>query len=139
MSSEREDAPSEPGGLSLRRAGRDKAPGARCVRDAQLAPNYGHAGNARRILMLHGVFLGKGKAGNAQQRIGLNLEPFVGNVLAAAAAPTIVAGTNQLQRAFDAAEFGNRPDLRQHDQTFLPIDRCLVGGIGTGLELCISL
>lgn len=57
----------------------------------------------------------------------------------AAAAPTIAARANQLQCAFDATEFGNRPDFHQHGQTLLQINRRLVGWVGTDFGFCLAV
>jgi hypothetical protein len=78
------------------------------------------------MLIPGGILLDNGEAWNAKERIRLNLEPFVGNIFAAATTASIIACPHKLKGALDFAEFGHNSDFGLDDKILIRISRGLI-------------
>lgn len=89
-------------------------------------------------LICGGFLLDDGETGDAEERVGLDLEPFVGNVLVAAVALAIAAGPHQLQCALDTAQFVECPGPHLHGEILLELGRGLIGEVGAHAGFPVS-
>ena len=89
-------------------------------------------------LIFGGILLDDGEAGNAEERVWLDLQSFEENVLVAAAALAIAAGPHQLQGALDAAQLVKRPGPHLHGEILLELGRGLIGEVGAHVGFPVS-
>lgn len=89
-------------------------------------------------LISSGFLLDDGETGDAKERVGLDLEPFVENVLVAAAALAIAAGPHELQCALDASQLVERPGPHLHCEILLKLGRGLIGDVGGHVGFPVS-
>jgi hypothetical protein len=126
-------------GLSLLLAGETSA--GRPVREGGAAGlrGVGVAVEVCSIGLIFGSFLlDDGETGDAEERVGLDREPFTGNVLVAAATPAIAAGPHQLQGALDATQLVERPGPHLHGEILLELGRGLIGEVGAHVGFPVS-
>lgn len=87
------------------------------------------------MALVMGRFLFDGcEARHAEERVGLDLEPLVGNVQMTVAALSVVFRPHELQRAFDMSKPFKGPHLHLHGDVVFEIGRGLVGGVR--IEFC---
>jgi hypothetical protein len=85
------------------------------------------------------ILLDEREAGDAVQRIRLDLQSPIGNVRVTPPASAILAGVYQVQGGFDAAELVERPDLYFHGKTPVELNGSLIDGVGVQLGFHIGV